>query len=221
MSGTLRGLYAIADSRWLPAGTMVNAVHAAIQGGATMIQFRDKAASSEDKTRGHFTGFDPTTRARLARELTVMCGQLSVPLIINDDVALAASSGAHGVHLGRDDAVVRAAREILGPRSIIGVSCYNEMDRALAAQSAGADYVAFGRFFPSRTKPDAVQASLELLNLARREIRLPIVAIGGVTPENGATLLENGASALAVVEGVFGQSDIRAAAEAFSALFES
>lgn len=219
MTVFLRGLYAIADSQWLPAGTMVNAVHAAIKGGARIIQFRDKRTAPDEKSRHQPVELDSATRARLARELAVVCGQLDVPLIINDDVALAASCGAHGVHLGRHDTDVRRAREMLGSHAIIGVSCYNEIGRARTAAAEGADYVAFGRFFPSRTKPHAATASLDLLKQARREIRIPVIAIGGITPENGGTLLECGADALAVVEGVFGQADIRAAAEKISALF--
>jgi thiamine-phosphate pyrophosphorylase len=101
------------------------------------------------------------------------------------------------------------------------VSCYNQLERARAAAGTGASYVAFGRFFPSNTKPGAVQALPALLTQARREIKLPIVAIGGITPENGAELVHAGADLLAVIQGVFGQSDIRAAARAYAALFNA
>ncbi|MAT65105.1 MAG: hypothetical protein CMN57_05635 [Gammaproteobacteria bacterium] len=134
---------------------------------------------------------------------------------------MAAAAGAHGVHLGRDDAAVTAARERLGPRAIIGVSCYNELDRARQAARLGADYVAFGRFFPSRTKPQAVQAEPALLTAARRELGLPLVAIGGITPENGGLLLAAGADMLAVIHGVFGAADIEAAARGYTALFSN
>jgi thiamine-phosphate pyrophosphorylase len=107
----------------------------------------------------------------------------------------------------------------LGQASIIGVSCYNELARAERASAGGANYVAFGSFFPSRTKPNAVQADLQLLKDARREIHIPIVAIGGITPDNAAPLLDAGADALAVIDGVFGAHDIRSAAARYRELF--
>jgi len=202
----IRGLYAIADSAYLDPGSFAPAVHAALDGGARVLQYRDKTS-------------DPATRERLADELHVLCRERGVPFLINDDVALAAGIGATGVHLGRDDPKIGRARAALGAQAIIGVSCYNELERARAAVAAGADYVAFGRFFPSRTKPQAVPATLELLRAARAELTIPIVAIGGITPENGGSLLAAGADALAVIEGVFAQPDIRAAAARYAALF--
>jgi len=201
------GLYAIADSAYLTADQFVPAVRAALDGGARVIQYRDKQASAAQ-------------REAIARALIDLCRQHAVPLLINDDVALAAVVGATGVHLGRDDPDIAAARAALGDAALIGVSCYNELGRARAAQDAGADYVAFGRFFPSRTKPQAVPAAPELLRAARAVLKIPIVAIGGITPENGASLVEAGADALAVIEGVFNQPDIRAAAERYARLFE-
>jgi thiamine-phosphate pyrophosphorylase len=141
--------------------------------------------------------------------------------IINDDVTLAKETQADGVHLGREDAAIAQARKQLGSRAIIGVSCYNELARAEQAAAQGADYVAFGRFFPSRTKPQAVPASLDLLREAKKKLHIPVVAIGGITPENGASLIAAGANALAVIEGVFGQADVRAAAERYASLFKN
>jgi len=202
----IAGLYAIADSAYLHGGAFVPAVRAALDGGARVIQYRDKKS-------------DPTQREILARAMNAICSGHGVPLLINDDVHLAGIVGAAGVHLGRDDPDIGAARAALGPTALIGVSCYNELKRARAAQIAGADYVAFGRFFPSRTKPQALPAAPELLRTARAELNIPIVAIGGITPENGASLINAGADALAVIEGVFNQSDIRAAAERYVRLF--
>ena len=204
----IRGLYAIADTEYLPRARLPAAVEHAIQGGARLIQYRDKKG-------------DRATRRGQAEELARLCRRHGVPLIVNDDVDLAADSGADGVHLGRDDAPVAGARRRLGPRAVIGVSCYNELERALAAESQGADYVAFGSFHPSRTKPRAVRATPELLRAARKKLRLPIVAIGGVTPENGAELIAAGADALAAAEGVFNQPDVRAAAERYASLFKN
>ena len=201
------GLYAIADSSYLAADQFVPAVRAALDGGARVIQYRDKKSESRQ-------------REAIARALNALCREHAVPFLINDDVALAAIVGAAGVHLGRDDPDIAAARAALGDAALIGVSCYNELARAQSAQALGADYVAFGRFFPSRTKPQAVPATPELLRAARAALKIPIVAIGGITPENGASLIAAGADALAVIEGVFNQPDIRAAAERYARLFE-
>ena len=202
----IAGLYAIADSSYLGAEQFVPAVRAALEGGARVIQYRDKKSQ-------------PAQREAIARALNALCREHGVPLLINDDVTLAAAVGAAGVHLGRDDPDIGAARAALGPAALIGMSCYNELARAQAAQDAGADYVAFGRFFPSRTKPQAVPAAPDLLRAARAALKIPIVAIGGITPENGGSLIEAGADALAVIEGVFNQPDIRVVAECYARLF--
>jgi thiamine-phosphate pyrophosphorylase len=202
----IHGLYAIADTHCLAPEQLIAAVEAAIPGGARVIQYRDKTSP-------------PDARRATAQALQALCARHGVPLLINDDVALALAVGAAGVHLGRDDRDLAAARASLGPQAIIGVSCYNELDRARIAEQAGADYVAFGRFFPSRTKPQAVQAAPDLLRAARAALKVPIVAIGGITPENGATLIAAGADALAVIDGVFGQPDPRAAAARMAQLF--
>lgn len=149
-----------------------------------------------------------------------LCKHHQALLIINDDVNLAQSVGANGVHLGREDADLSHAKIQLGEAAIIGISCYNRLDLAHNAAQAGADYVAFGRFFPSLTKPHAIQATPELLRQAKTTLNLPLVAIGGITPENGAPLIEAGADMLAVVHGIFGQPDIRAACQKLTTLFE-
>ncbi len=200
------GLYAITDAMLLPDERLVEAVAAAIAGGATLIQFRDKGA-------------DAGRRRALASAVLAACHAAGVPLIVNDDVALAAAIGADGVHLGRDDAAVRQARARLGEGAIIGISCYNELERARRAVRLGADYVAFGRFFPSRTKPDAVRAEPALLRAARAELDCSLVAIGGISPENGRPLIEAGADLLAAIHGVFAAPDVRSAAAAYTALF--
>lgn len=203
----IHGLYAITDSHLIPPGELVPRVAEAIQGGAKVIQFRDKSDDSERK-------------AWEAMDLLNICRTLNIPLIINDDVELAIQIGADGVHLGSDDYDIEQARQQLGDNILIGVSCYNHFDNAIDAVNKGADYIAFGRFFPSSTKPDAVQADLSLLERAKQELSVPVVAIGGITPENGASLIEAGADALAVIHGVFGQTDITAAAARYAALFE-
>lgn len=202
----LAGLYAIADTQYLDDARLMPAVGEAIAGGARIVQYRDKKHGAAD-------------RARQATELASVCRQHGTLFIINDDVELAKQAQAAGVHLGREDASLAQARAQLGSQAIIGVSCYNELARAVQAQNEGADYVAFGSFFPSRTKPQAVRPGLELLCAAKQKLHIPVVAIGGITPENGAHLLAAGADALAVIEGVFGQTDVRAAAERYARLF--
>ena len=207
MSQIPRGLYAITDSKLLSSERLVEAVALAIQGGAQMIQYRNKSGDAEQ-------------RQWEAGDLNNMCRPLGIPLIINDDVELAGQVMAAGVHLGKDDADIAAARAALGPRAIIGVSCYNDLNRAIEAEKAGADYVAFGSFFTSKVKPDAVKAEIELLQQAKQQLAIPVVAIGGITPDNGAQLVAAGADMLAVISEVFGQADIRSAAERFAKLFE-
>ena len=201
-----RGLYAITDTALLADSVLVERVWQAIRGGATVIQYRDKQLPDE-------------SRRHQADALAALCSSHGVPLIINDDVALAAAVGAAGVHLGENDADLQAARRQLGTDAIIGVSCYNRLELALQAAASGADYVAFGRFFPSSTKPGAVQALPALLTEARQVLDIPVVAIGGITPENGRALVSAGAGLLAVIHGVFGQQDIEASARRYSALF--
>jgi thiamine-phosphate pyrophosphorylase len=142
-----------------------------------------------------------------------------VSFVVNDDVELAVAAGADGVHLGLDDAEIAHARQHLGDRRLIGVSCYNRLDLARQAVGAGADYVAFGSFFCSPTKPLAVAAGPDLLVQARRELALPVVAIGGISPENGGALVTAGADMLAVISAVFAATDITAAARAFAPCF--
>jgi thiamine-phosphate pyrophosphorylase len=201
-----RGLYVVTDSGLLAPAALVEAVAAAIRGGAVAVQYRRKGGTADE-------------RRRQAEELRAACADAGVPFIVNDDVALARSVGADGVHVGREDAPLEQAREILGAGPIVGVSCNNVLERALRAQRSGASYVAFGRFFPSHTKPQAVAAAPELLREARSRLRLPIVAIGGITPENGGILLAAGADVLAAVHGVFGQPDPEAAARRYTALW--
>jgi thiamine-phosphate pyrophosphorylase len=200
-----RGLYAVTPEH-LSGRTLSEAVSAALAGGARAVQYRDKSQGGKRRTAD-------------AAALVALCRRARVPLIVNDDVTLARAVGADGVHLGRDDPALEQAREILGPGAIIGVSCYDEVDRALAARAAGATYVAFGSFFPSTTKPGAIRATVDLVRRVRSMIEVPIVGIGGITPENAPALLEAGIDVLAVVNAVFNVGDARGGAKAFEALF--
>lgn len=201
------GLYALTPET-ADTAQLLTQVEAALAGGAAAVQYRDKSD-------------DVACRHEQASELVALCQGFNAPLIINDDLRLADLCGADGVHLGRDDGSVAKARVILGPDKFIGVSCYQSLDLALAAQAEGADYVAFGSFYPSITKPQAVRADTALLHAAITPIHVPIVAIGGITLGNALTLLEAGADSLAVLSALFDASDIRAAAHAFNQLFES
>jgi len=202
----LRGLYAITPDQPAHQRPLADLVAETLAGGARIIQYRNKGA---DRNRRHAE----------ATAVLKLCRQAGALLIVNDDLELAVSIAADGIHLGRGDADPRQVRARLGADAIVGISCYNLFARAREAQDIGANYAAFGRFFPSGTKPDAVPASPELLRRARRELRLPLVAIGGITPENGGPLIGAGADMLAVVNGVFAAADVRAAAQAFTELF--
>lgn len=201
-----RGLYAITAAEDTDPVRLADRVDAAIDGGAAMVQFRAKDLAGRE-------------RYATAALLLDTCRARRVPLIVNDDPVLAAGIEADGVHVGRDDGDVLSARRIVGDRSIVGMSCYDRLDLALAAAGDGATYVAFGSFFASPTKPHAVPAPIRLLADARAKIDLPIVAIGGVTAGNGAALVEAGADFLAAIDGVFGGEDVERAARGYAALF--
>ena len=196
-----RGLYAITDG---PRADLLDACAAVLRGGAVVIQYRDKTG---DRARRH----------EEAAALAALCGRFAVPLIVNDDIDLAAGVAA-GVHLGEADGDVASARVRLGADAIIGVSCYDSLERARDMAKAGADYLAFGAFFPSPTKPNARRAMPDLL-AAARAFGKPLVAIGGITPDNAQPLLDAGATFLAVVSGVFAAGDPTAAARRYTQLF--
>lgn len=195
----LQGLYVITDGS--TGDVLLGKVEQALRGGAAIVQYRDKTS-------------DTLRRKQEAAALRALCRAHNASFIINDDVELAKTVQADGVHVGKDDAALAAAREYLGTAAVIGVSCYNRLE--LAQQ--GADYFAFGSFFPSPTKPHAPRATLELLQQARRQFSLPLCAIGGITLENAPELLENGADMLAVITDVFNSPDIALQAARYQAL---
>ena len=205
MTGQVRGLYAVTPDG-LDDELLLEKVDAALGGGARLVQYRNKRA-------------DACARLRQARALADLCRRYGAPLIINDHVELAAEAGANGVHVGRDDGDLAEARARLGPNALIGASCYNQLEMARAAQRAGASYVAFGSFFPSGVKPDAVRAPLQLLAQARQELNLPLVAIGGIDHTNAPQLIAAGAHSIAVISALFSAHDVRAAAAQLSKLF--
>ncbi|MDH4234036.1 MAG: thiamine phosphate synthase [Gallionella sp.] len=200
----ISGLYAITPDE-PDTAELLRKVRLVLLGGARVLQYRNKPA-------------DAALRLKQADVLRNLTREFAVQLIVNDDAALAQKIDADGVHLGGEDGSVATARTLLGSGKLIGVSCYNRLGLAREAVKQGADYVAFGSFFSSAVKPNAVAASPELLRQASRELAVPLVAIGGINAQNGALLLEAGANALAVISAVFAAPDIQRAAHRFSNL---
>ena len=200
-----RGLYAVTPDE-PDTNRLLARVETVLRAGASWLQYRNKAASED-------------LRAEQALALQSLCSRSKVPLIINDDWALAAAVGAAGAHLGEDDGELALARHELGAGAILGASCYNDLKLARQAAFAGATYIAFGAFFASPTKPNARQASPDLLREAAA-LGLPRVAIGGITPDNARPLLEAGADLIAVISGVFEAPDPTAATRAYLSCFE-
>jgi len=205
VSVRVAGLYAItpdvADTE-----VLCDKVEAALAGGAALVQYRNKTAP-------------PPLRHEQASRLLELCGNHGVPLVVNDDLTLALDIGADGLHLGRDDGAVAEARARLGGGRILGVSCYDSLERGDKAVALGADYIAFGSAYPSRVKPDAVRAGPDVFAAAHRRFSLPVVAIGGITLQNAGALIAAGVDAVAVISAVFEAPDVREAAASFTALF--
>lgn len=188
----LAGLYGITDNKLLAEGRLLPYVEAALQGGMQVLQYRDK---SQDTAR----------RYQEASALKALCQQYQAQLIINDDVLLAKEL-AVGVHLGQEDGSIAKARELLGQNAIIGATCHGSLTLAQQAKKEGASYLAFGRFFPSKTKPDAKPANINVLQQAKA-LGLPICAIGGITLDNTPLLIKEGVNLIAVVNELFAASD--------------
>lgn len=205
MKPAISGLYGVTpDTDDTPA--LLQQVRAALEGGMRWVQYRSKRP-------------DRKLRHRQALGLRRLCTGFGARLVVNDDLGLALEVGADGVHLGREDMPAAEARTRAGPNLVLGVSCYNKLECAMRAAESGADYAAFGSFFPSRVKPGAVRADRTLIASAKEQVSLPVVAIGGITLDNAPDLIEAGADAVAVVTALFGAPDVRAAARAFSDLF--
>lgn len=192
-------LYAITDRRALPAGvTLAQAVEAALDGGVTCLQLREKTASAGEILT-------------LARTLLPLCRARKVPLLINDRVDIALAAGADGVHLGQDDLPLPEARALLGPDRILGATAHT-VEEALRAQAEGADYLGVGAMFPTGTKTDTVPTSADTLKAICAAVSIPVVAIGGVNARNLPTLAGTGIAGAAVVSAIFSQGDLTAAA---------
>lgn len=201
----MRGLYLVTPN-WDDTEKLIAATDAALGAGAALVQYRHKEAG-------------PDLRKEQAAALLALCRRHGRPLVINDHLDLCQAIDADGVHLGHTDDGVQEARALLGKDKIVGASCYGELALARAAVEAGASYVAFGGFYPSPVKKYTFVTPPELLDQARAEFSLPIVVIGGMTPNNAAPLVARGIDLVAAITSVYGSRDPAAAARAFGALF--
>lgn len=203
-----RGVYAIADTHWLPVDKLEAGISAALRGGAVLIQLRDKSATA-------------LADLQLLKRLRDRCHEYQVPFLINDHPDYAIACRADGVHIGQTDHAdnLQQLRRQLGENAIIGVSCHNDLITAQQAEAAGASYVAFGRFFASQTKPQAEAANLATLRQASSVLGIPCVAIGGITPDNTAEVLSAGAAMVAVIGGIFNADDIEIATRRYTEIF--
>jgi len=206
MRWKIEGLYAITPDE-SDTARLLEKTRRALAGGAKLLQYRNKAASA-------------ALKAEQVRALLPCCRAAGVPLIVNDDLALALETGADGLHLGREDGDLGAARRALGDEALLGASCYDRLELAERALALGADHIAFGSVFGSPTKPGAVRASLDLFRQARKRFAVPVVAIGGITSANASDVIAAGAHAVAVISALFEAADIEAAARQFSILFD-
>ena len=203
----IRGLYAVTPDE-ADTDLLVAKVEAALQGGISVLQYRNKLANHKLQTQQ-------------VRAILPLCRQYEVPLIINDSVKLCLTLDADGVHIGADDGNLKEIRARVGKDKIIGASCYNRFDLALAAQQAGADYVAFGACFASTTKPKAPVANLNLFSQARAQLTLPAVAIGGINLDNAIQVIGAGAHSLAVINAIFNVPDVKSSTQQFTQLFSA
>ncbi len=203
----MKGLYVITDCENLSTDRLLAVTEDVLRAGVAVLQYRDKSG-------------DHTKRQYETAELRLLCREYNCLFIINDDVQLAKSANSDGVHLGGGDCDCNKARNELGPGALIGVSCYNRVEAALAAADAGADYIAFGSFYPSPSKQGTVIAKPGIIKQAKRKIELPVVAIGGLTPSNCRILLESGADLLAVISSIYQAEDPYSAVLEFNRLID-
>ncbi len=190
-------LYAVTDRQWLNGRHLSDVVEEALRGGATILQLREKSLPHDDFLA-------------LAREIVPIARRWNVPLLINDDVEVALECGADGVHVGQSDVSLREARLRLGPRAIIGVSSHT-VEEAVAAEAGGADYLGVGAVFPTGTKANARPLSFEALKSVAGSVKIPCVAIGGISAENMCKLRGSGVCGAAVVSAIFAASNVEAA----------
>ena len=190
-------LYAVTDRHWLNGATLISQVEAALKGGATFIQLREK-------------NLDDKAFYQEALEIQKLCKEYKVPFVINDNVELAKKIGADGVHVGQSDMEALDVRKVLGDDKIIGVSAQT-VEQAELAEKHGADYLGVGAVFPTGSKDDATEVSFETLQEICEHVHIPVIAIGGITRDNVVELSQSGICGIAVISAIFGQADIKAA----------
>jgi thiamine-phosphate pyrophosphorylase len=201
----MQGLYLVTPN-WEDTARMVRITETALHAGAAMVQYRNKDAHA-------------SLRREQGAALLGLCRRYSRPLVINDHLDLCLTLGADGVHVGGTDLSVRAVRAALGPDKIVGASCYGELDLARAAERDGASYAAFGGFYPSLVKQYSFVTAPAIVREARAELALPIVVIGGMTPDNAAPLVARGAHMVAAISSIYNAEDAERAVRAFDQLF--
>lgn len=203
----MQGLYLVTPN-WDDTDKLLAVTEQALREGVALLQYRHKDAS-------------PALRREQGGALRELCHKYSVPFLVNDHVALCRELGADGVHLGGTDAPIAEVRASLGPNKLIGASCYGELARAEAAQAAGASYVAFGGFYPSKVKQYAVTTQPSILRHAREVIGVPLCVIGGMTPQNAAPLVAEGAHLVAAITSVYLADDVAAAVREFRSIIST
>lgn len=201
----MRGLYLVTPD-WDDTERLLQVTEQALQGGATLLQYRHKTATS-------------ALRMTQATALLALCRRHAVPLVINDYADLCMALDADGVHVGGTDASVAHIRALLGPDKIVGASCYGDLQLAHTAAKEGASYVAFGGFYPSRVKKYPVTTAPEIIAQSRASIALPIVVIGGMTADNCVPLIAQGADMVAAISSVYSDADPAKAAQQIACLF--
>ncbi len=201
----MKGLYLVTPD-WDDTEQLLATTEQALLGGATVLQYRHKTASD-------------TLRSEQAQALLKLCRKRDIPLIINDHIALCEEIDADGVHVGGTDASVAQVRARLGTDKIVGASCYGDLQLARDAHAAGASYVAFGGFYPSRVKKYAVTTAPDIITRANSEMDIPVCVIGGMTAENSQPLVKLGAHLVAAISSVYSAGDPQAAAREFASLF--
>lgn len=206
MNKKVQGLYAITDQHMIAAKKFTSRIRQVLEGGASVIQYRDKSQHHQ-------------LRLEQAESLVTLCKEFGALSIINDDIELAKAVQADGVHIGSEDDDVSYARAQLGENKIIGVSCYANLDLAKKVVSSSADYVAFGSIFASSTKQQAAIAGLDILQLAKQELSVPIVAIGGIKLDNLDSVLATGVDSVAIISGVFANDNVTTSAQQFTNAF--
>lgn len=201
----ISGLYAITPDL-NHTNDLLNKTRQVLEGGVKLVQYRNKSAND-------------SLRREQAKLLLPLCREHNALLIINDHLEIAIEIDADGVHVGKNDVPVSAAKNLLGHNKIVGTSCYNQLGLAKQAQKDGADYIAFGAFFSSLTKPNAVSVSISLVNQAQKALSIPIVGIGGIQLTNARTVIQSGCAAIAVCHDLFQAENIKATAEHYVQLF--